>query len=210
LSREYPWYVCHWCGFFYEATSWEYSLSIPHQVPELIAKSGGPDAFRRRLDTLFENRYYNVANEPSFLTPCLYHWIGRPDLSSARIRQIIARNYNTSHTGLPGNDDSGAMSSWLAFHIMGLYPNAGQSYYLLNPPLVNDLVIHLENGRDFRIVTKNTNPENKYVKSVTLNGRRLDQAWIEHADIVKGGELVFEMGQQPSGWGTVLLPPAKN
>ncbi|SFD21299.1 alpha-1,2-mannosidase, putative [Chitinophaga sp. CF118] len=210
LSREFPWYVCHWCAFFYEATSWEYSLSIPHQVPAIIAKSGGADAFRRRLDTLFEKRFYNVANEPSFLTPCLYHWIGHPDLSSQRIRKIISSNYNTTHIGLPGNDDSGAMSSWLAFHMMGLYPNAGQSYYLLNAPLLQSVTLHQENGKDFRIIAKNLSDTNSYVKSVTLNGKKLEQAWIEHADIVQGGELIFEMDAKPSSWGTTILPPAIN
>jgi predicted alpha-1,2-mannosidase len=210
LSREFPWYVCHWCAFFYEATSWEYSLSIPHEVPAIIAKSGGPDAFRRRLDTLFENRFYNVANEPSFLTPCLYHWIGRPDLSSDRIRKIISTNYNTTHLGLPGNDDSGAMSSWLAFHMMGLYPNAGQSYYLLNAPMLKSVTLHQENGKDFRIVAQHLSDKNCYVKSVTLNGKKLEQAWIEHAEIVKGGELIFEMDTKPSAWGTTILPPAIN
>ncbi|MDT3402152.1 GH92 family glycosyl hydrolase [Mucilaginibacter terrae] len=210
LSREYPWYVCHWCGFFYEATSWEYSLSIPHQVPQLVEKSGGKEAFKQRLDTLFEKRFYNVDNEPSFLTPSLYHWIGRPDLSSQRIRQIVTDNFNTSPTGLPGNDDSGAMSSWLAFQMMGFYPNAGQSYYLLNSPMLKQVTLHQENGKDFRITAKNLSAQNVYVKSVKLNGKDFDQAWIEHADIVKGGELTFEMTSKPTSWGTKVLPPSKN
>jgi predicted alpha-1,2-mannosidase len=209
LSREYPWYVCHWCGFFYEATSWEYSLSIPHQVPLVIAKSGGNEAFRRRLDTLFDHHYYNVANEPSFLTPCLYHWIGRPDLSGNRIKQIITSSYSTAHTGLPGNDDSGAMSSWLAFHMMGFYPNAGQSYYLLHAPLLKQTVLHQENGKDFKISAPDLSDENCFVKSATLNGKPFTQAWIEHADMVKGGELVFEMDSKPGTWGTQILPPVK-
>jgi putative alpha-1,2-mannosidase len=209
LSHEMPWYVCHWCGFFYEATSWEYSLSIPHQVPVVIEKSGGNDAFRRRLDTLFDNKYYNVANEPSFLTPCLYHWIGRPDLSGQRIKQIITTSYNTTHFGLPGNDDSGAMSSWLAFHLMGFYPNAGQSYYLLHTPFLKQTILHQENGNDFKITAHNLSDQNCFVKSATLNGIPLKQAWIEHEDIVKGGELVFEMDSKPSDWGTKVLPPQK-
>ena len=207
LMRENPWYVCHWCAFFYEATSWEYSLGVPHQVPALIAKSGGREAFRARLDTLFEKKYYNVANEPSFLTPSLYHWLGRPDLSSQRIRQIIAQSYNTTPTGLPGNDDSGAMSSWLAFQLMGLYPNAGQPYYLLNAPLVSQTTLHLENGRDFRITARHLSATNKYIKSAQLNGKPFRQAWIAHQDVVQGGELVLEMAAQPADWGTQVLPP---
>ncbi|WP_390622361.1 GH92 family glycosyl hydrolase [Mucilaginibacter robiniae] len=210
LSREYPWYVCHWCGFFYEATSWEYSLSIPHQVPVLIEKSGGKEAFKQRLDTLFENRFYNVDNEPSFLTPCLYHWIGRPGLSSRRIRQIVLDNFNTTATGLPGNDDSGAMSSWLAFQMMGFYPNAGQSYYLLNSPMLKQVTLHQENGTNFKITAHHLSAKNIYIQSAKLNGKALNQAWIEHADIIKGGDLSFEMADKPSAWGTQVLPPVKN
>lgn len=207
LTREYPWYVCHWCGFFYEATSWEYSFSVPHQVPALIEKCGGPDAFRARLDTFFEKGIYNVTNEPSFLTPCLYHWIGRPDLSSQRICQIVRENYNTSRSGLPGNDDSGAMSSWLAFHMMGLYPNAGQPYYLLNVPMFCKTILHHENGTTFSIVAENLSSENCYIQSATLNGEAFNQAWISHALILAGGELRFQMGPESSNWGASLFPP---
>lgn len=207
LTREYPWYVCHWCGFFYEATSWEYSFSVPHQVPALIEKCGGPEAFRARLDTFFEKGIYNVTNEPSFLTPCLYHWIGRPDLSSQRICQIVGDNYNTSRSGLPGNDDSGAMSSWLAFHMMGLYPNAGQPYYLLNVPMFCKTILHHENGTTFSIVAENLSSENCYIQSATLNGEAFNQAWISHALILAGGELRFQMGPESSNWGASLFPP---
>lgn len=206
---ESPWYVCHWCVFFYEGNSWEYSFSIPHDVPELVRKSGGEAAFKNRLDTFFDTKLYNVANEPSFLTPCLYHWIGKPYLSSDRIHTIIKENFNTSHEGLPGNDDSGAMSSWLAFHMMGLYPNAGQPYYLLNTPLITETAIQLENGKQFKIKAKKRSDKNKYIKSALLNGKPYDKAWILHDDIAKGGELIFEMDSKPSAWGTTILPPTK-
>ena len=207
LSHEVPWYACHWCGFFYEGTSWEYSFSIPHEIPTLIEKSGGNAAFSKRLDTFFDRKFYNVANEPSFLTPTLYHWIGRPDLSSQRIRKIIETSFNTSRNGLPGNDDSGAMSSWLAFHMTGLYPNAGQSYYLINSPLLKQTIFHQENGRDFTITARGLSEKNVFIKSATLNGKAFNQAWIEHADLLKGGELLLEMSDQPSDWGTKILPP---
>jgi predicted alpha-1,2-mannosidase len=206
---ESPWYVCHWCVFFYEANSWEYSFSIPHDVPALVSKSGGDLAFQKRLDTFFDSKLYNVANEPSFLTPCLYHWIGKPYMSSDRIHQIIKDNFNASPNGLPGNDDSGAMSSWLSFHMMGLYPNAGQPYYLLNAPFVKESAIQLENGNQFKIAAKNLSDKNKYIKSATLNGKAYNKAWITHDDIMKGGELIFEMDSKPSSWGTTILPPSK-
>ncbi len=85
-----PW----WSGFMYEASSWEYSLCIPHDVYGLIEKSGGTEAFKTRLDTFFKNAYYNVGNEPSFLSPTLYHWIGQPEQSSKTIHQIISNYFN--------------------------------------------------------------------------------------------------------------------
>ncbi|WP_417941129.1 GH92 family glycosyl hydrolase [Flavobacterium sp. RS13.1] len=209
VITESPWYVCHWCVFFYEGTSWEYSLSIPHDLPEVIRRSGGEEAFKTRLDTFFDAKLYDVSNEPSFLAPTMYHWIGKPHLSSDRIRTIIKDNFNTSHEGLPGNDDSGAMSSWLAFHMMGLYPNAGQAYYLLNTPLIKEITLQLEEGKIFKIVTKKMSEKNKYIKTASLNGKPYNKAWMTHEDIAKGGELIFEMDSKPSAWGTTLLPPKK-
>lgn len=206
---ESPWYVCHWCVFFYEGTSWEYSLSVPHDIPAIVGKSGGDLAFKNRLDTFFDTKLYDVSNEPSFLAPTMYHWIGKPYLSSDRIRSIIKDNFNASHEGLPGNDDSGAMSSWLAFHMMGLYPNAGQPYYLLNTPLIKETTLQLEEGKSFKITTKKMSDKNRYIKSALLNGKPYNKAWILHDDIVNGGELIFEMDSKPSVWGTTILPPTK-
>ncbi|HLP18266.1 MAG TPA: GH92 family glycosyl hydrolase [Bacteroidota bacterium] len=207
LSADWPTCLCWWCGFFYEGSSWAYSLYVPHDVPALIEKCGGNDAFRKRLDTFFDLGIYDVGNEPSFLTSCLYHWIGRPDLSSQRTRSIIEKYYNSSRAGLPGNDDSGAMSSWLAFHMMGLFPNAGQPYYLLTAPIVKKATFHFEGGKEFTIIAHNLSEKNVWIKSATLNGKPFAQAWIDHQDIVSGGELVFEMSANPSEWGKTLPPP---
>ena len=211
LAQDWPICVCWWCGVFYEASSWEYSLSVPHDVAMLIKKSGGKEAFLKRLNTLFDKGFYNVANEPSFLSPNLYHWLGRPDLSNERIHHIIDANYSSKRDGIPGNDDSGAMSSWLAFHMMGLYPNAGQSYYLINTPYFKQTVIHQENGKDFVIRAKRLTENNKHIVSATLNGKPFNRAFIEHQDIVNGGILELKMGSEPSSlWGTEELPPSKS
>ena len=155
--------------------------------------------------------FYNVANEPSFLSPNLYHWLGRPDLSNERIHHIIDANYSSKRDGIPGNDDSGAMSSWLAFHMMGLYPNAGQSYYLINTPYFKQTVIHQESGKDFVIRAKRLTENNKHIVSATLNGKPFNRAFIEHQDIVNGGILELKMGSEPSSlWGTEELPPSKS
>ena len=188
VTKVAPWYLPWWSTFFYEALSAEYSLSIPHDVPGLIAACGGEETFRKRLDMFFERKRYNVGNEPSFLTPCLYHWIGRPDLTSDRVRQIISENYTDQPDGLPGNDDSGAMSSWFAFHMLGLYPNAGQSYYLLHAPLIPEWTLKLCNGHTLKGVLKG---KGTHFEKVTFNGKELKDVRIEHADLMEGGELAF-------------------
>ena len=193
ITKVAPWYLPWWSTFFYEALSAEYSLSIPHDVPGLIEACGGAATFRKRLDMFFDRKRYNVGNEPSFLTPCLYHWIGRPDLTSDRVRQIISENYNDKPDGLPGNDDSGAMSSWLAFHMMGLYPNAGQSYYLLHAPLIPEWTLQLSNGKTLHGVLKG---KGTHFEKVTLNGQLLEDARLEHADLMQGGELVFYVSKK--------------
>ena len=189
VTKVAPWYLPWWSTFFYEATSEEYSLSVPHDVPGLVRACGGKQRFRERLDLFFAKGYYNVQNEPSFLTPCLYHWIGRPDLSTQRIHQVVRDNYTDRPDGLPGNDDSGAMSSWLAFHMMGLYPNAGTNYYLLNVPLLPEYTLLLSNGRRLHV---NRVGEGDGFKRVSFNGVRLKDARITHQQLMKGGELVFE------------------
>lgn len=198
--------VCWWCGFLYEASSWEYSLYVPHDVAGLMARTGGADAFRRRLDTYFDAGYYNVGNEPSFFSPNLYHWLGRPDLSSARIGAIVARHFHDGADGIPGNDDSGAMSSWLVLRMLGLYPNAGQSYYLISSPLVAESTLHLADGRSMRIVARGWSEQARTIQSARLNGKPLARAWIEHAELEAGGVLELEMGTMASAWGSELPP----
>lgn len=173
-TKVAPWYIPWWGTFFYEALSAEYSLSIPHDVKGLIDACGGKERFVKRLDTFFENNHYNVANEPSFMTPYLYHWADRPELSCERIRQIVNDNYSDRPDGLPGNDDSGAMSSWLVWNMLGLYPVAGQNLYLVGSPLIKSYSIDLPNGRTLNVDAKGDSWKMKFIR---------------HEDILKGGTL---------------------
>lgn len=201
LTFEGPWYKPWWDMFFYEASSWEYSLSIPHDVPGLIEKCGGPEPFEKRLDTFFEKGYFNVNNEPSFMSPCLYHWIGRPDRSGETVRAIIEKNYSDSPTGLPGNDDSGAMSSWLIFNMAGIYPNAGHDYYLIHSPILRQTTFRLPDGKAFTITAEGLSDENRHVTAAYLNGKEYPYSMLRHSDLVNGGELRLVMGNKPSEWG---------
>jgi predicted alpha-1,2-mannosidase len=199
-------------GWLYEGNSWEYSLYVPQNVEGLIKKAGGNDAFTKRLDTFFTknaqtfhpwlNDYYNVNNEPSFLTPTLYNYVGKPYKTSEIVRAIIAKNYSTKPTGLPGNDDAGSMSAWYVFHAMGFFPVAGQDLYLITTPMFEKVIIDLGDEKELKIITKGLKPANIYIKSAKLNGKRLDRSWFTHTEIKDGGLLEFEMTSKPSAWAT--------
>jgi predicted alpha-1,2-mannosidase len=194
---------------FYEGNSWTYSTFVPQDVTGMIEKSGGPETFVRRLDAFFDvPGRYDVGNEPGFLAPYLYIWAGRPDKTDARVRQIIAASYHAGPNGLPGNDDSGAMSSWYAFGQMGIFPNAGQDVYLIGSPAYPQTTLHLVGGKDFVIEARNLSAENIFVTSATLNGRVLDRAWLRHREIAAGGRLVLTMAKAPSHWAQHNPPPS--
>ena len=128
-----------------------------------------------------------------------------------RIKQQkwFVNRYNTTREGIPGNDDSGSMSSWYIFHALGFYPNAGQDVYLISSPLFQEVIISLENGKELKIVAKNANDKNIYIQSAKLNGQELNRCWFRHTDISDGGSLEFIMGNKPSKWGqSGELPPS--
>ncbi len=201
---------CSWGGkTFYEGNSWTYSTFVPQNVARLIEKSGGPETFVRRLDAFFTlPGRYDVGNEPGFLSPYLYLWANRHDKMAARLHNIIAASYHAGPSGLPGNDDSGAMSSWYVFGQIGIFPNAGQDVYLIGSPSLAKTTLHLANGKAFVIEARELSPTAIYVASAKLNGKPLDRAWFRHADLVDGGSLVLTMSDKPTSWPSGDPPPS--
>ena len=200
-----------WWTFFYEGDEWTYSLYAPQDTRRIMELAGGPKEFTRRLDYIFTHGHYDVSNEPGFMLPMLYLWAGRPDRTSDVLRLTLERYFTDTRAGIPGNDDSGAMSSWLIFNTLGFYPVAGQDVYLLGTPAIPNATIAVGNGKFLHIVAKGAGADglNRYIQSATLNKVALPHAWFRHADIAQGGELVLEMGPVPSEtWGTVTPPPS--
>jgi predicted alpha-1,2-mannosidase len=194
---------------FYEGNSWTYSTFVPQDVAELIRRCGGPEVFVKRLDAFFAvPGRYDVGNEPGFLSPYLYAWAGRQDRTADQIRSILASSYHAGRKGLPGNDDSGAMSSWYVFGKMGFFPNAGQDVYIIGSPAFAETAIHLANGKTFTIVAKGVSAQNRYIAHAEWNGRPYTQAWFRIGDLMKGGRLVLTMSATPSSWATGALPPS--
>jgi predicted alpha-1,2-mannosidase len=199
-----------WPDFLYEGDIWTYSLYAPQDVRKLIALAGGNQMFVHRLDYIFYREHFDVTNEPGFLVPVLYNWAGRPDHTAEVITELLEKAFTDQRTGIPGNDDSGAMSSWFIFNSLGFYPNAGQDIYLIGTPSFPEANITLASGKTLRILARNMDSEhiNRFIQSATLNGEPLETSWFRHKQIANGGTLVFTMGSAPSKWGTTNPPPS--
>jgi predicted alpha-1,2-mannosidase len=199
-----------WPDFFYEGDIWTYSIYAPQDMRRLIEMAGGNEMFVHRLDNIFLRRHFDVTNEPGFLIPVLYNYAGRPDKTADIVQLILEKDFTDSRAGIPGNDDSGAMSSWLIFSTLGLFPIAGEDVYLISTPSIPDASLTLGNGKKLRIVAKNLNANglNRYVQSATLNGVDLPTAWFRHGQIKDGATLVLTMGSAPSSWGKTIPPPS--
>jgi predicted alpha-1,2-mannosidase len=197
-----------WYPPFYEGTAWHYAFAMPHDGAGLVRRHGGREELARVLDRYFDGGFHNQANEPGFLTPWMYLHAGRPDRTADRVREIRSRDYRRAPDGLPGNDDAGALSSWYVFASLGLYPVAGQDIYFLSSPAFPVSHLALGDGKTLTIRAPDVSATNRYVQSVTVNGRTWTKAWLRHADIAGGGEIRFVMGPEPSDWGTAEPPPS--
>lgn len=202
-------------GDYTEGNAWQYTWHVQHDVPGLIDLMGGKEIFADRIDSLFlmddciEGEgfvsdvtgligQYAHGNEPSHHVAYLYSYADRKDKTQACIRDIFDRFYLPKPDGLCGNDDCGQMSAWYLFSAMGFYPvNPAGGEYILGAPQIAKVVLTLPDNKTFLIEAKGLSKENKYVKSVTLNGEAVEGLSIHHNDIMKGGTLVFTMTNQP-------------
>ncbi|KAL4916223.1 glycosyl hydrolase family 92-domain-containing protein [Aspergillus aurantiobrunneus] len=197
----------------FESSIWEYQFFTPHDMSTLITLLGGPVQFTRRLDFLHDQGITYIGNEPSFLTVFQYHYAGRPGKSTVRAHFYIPRFFNPTPAGLPGNDDSGAMGSFVAMTMMGFFPNPGQNVYLITAPFFESVNITSPlTGRTARVRTVNFDPgyQNIYIQSAMLDGEPYSRNWIGHEFFTQGGELVLVLGRNESTWGTGVddLPPS--
>jgi putative alpha-1,2-mannosidase len=167
---------------------------------------GGDEDFIRRLDFFHQSGLADISNEPVFLTVYLYHYAGRPGLSAKRIHTHIPASFNATNGGLPGNDDSGAMGSFLFFGMIGLFPVAGQNVYLISPPFFQEVAITSPiTGKTAKIrIIKGFDASyaNLFIQHVTVNGEPWKKSWIGHEVFTEGWTIDLVLGPQESSWGT--------
>ncbi|KAM3449137.1 hypothetical protein MY3296_007175 [Beauveria thailandica] len=197
----------------FEASIWQYLFYVPHSTAALIDLLGGDDAFIKRLDYFHTVGLADISNEPVFLTVYMYHYAGRPALSTQRIHTYIPKSFNSSPGGLPGNDDSGAMGSFLFFSVLGLFPVAGQNVYLISAPFLEEVSITSpQTGKTATVRCSNFDATYKrvYVQSATVNGVPWTRSWIGHEFFTEGWTVELELGEEESSWGTKMKdrPPS--
>ncbi len=196
---------------FTEANAWQYRWSVQHDIPSLVELTGGKAKFATKLDTLFTMSseviggqrdisgligQYAHGNEPSHHVAYLYNYAGQPAKTQKYLTKIMSEMYSNQPDGYAGNEDCGQMSAWYILTTLGFYPvNPAIGVFDIGRPFVKEAKINLENGKTFTIIANNLFDKNIFVKKVSLNGKVIKNYKLNYADIMLGGELVFEMGK---------------
>lgn len=208
----------------YQGTVWQYRWLVPFDCKGLIEQAGGEAAYLQQLDEFFNKDYYNHANETDLQAPLMYNFTSRPWRSQELVRKyaadtVVQYYFNDNSRGIDPfigriyqnkpdtyvrtmDDDAGAMSAWYVFAACGLMPACvGWPVYYLSVPLLEEVRIG-GSEKPFIIQTKNQSHTNRYIRSVTLNGKPLLRNWISHEEISKGGVMVITAGDKPDAdWG---------
>lgn len=218
--------------YYGENNAWTYRWDVQHNVADLVKLMGGAEKFIKNLDATFDEplgmgKYefyskfpdhtgnvgqFSMANEPSLHIPYLYNYAGAPWKTQKCIRQLLKYWFRNDLMGVPGDEDGGGMSAFVAFSSMGFYPvTPGSGTYNIGSPLFRSVKIKLGNGKVFEIEAPNCSDLNKYIQSATLNGKSWNKPWFSHLDIAEGGKLVLIMGDKANyNWGISLadVPPS--
>lgn len=215
-----------WRGF-QEGNAMQYTFFVPQNPDSLIARMG-KDEFNERLDTIFTQARktifgggkvafafsglsspYNHGNQPSLHIPWLFNFSGKPYLTQKWTRLICDEFYGTDGEhgyGYGQDEDQGQLGSWYVLAAMGLFDVQGgacsEPTYQLGSPEFDEITVHLSKfnakGDKFRIITKGNSADAMYVQNATFNGKPLDRCWLYRDEVFNGGELVLQMGTEPS------------
>lgn len=224
-----------WRGF-QEGNAMQYTFFVPQNPDSLIARMG-KDEFNERLDTIFTQARktifgggkvafafsglsspYNHGNQPSLHIPWLFNFSGKPYLTQKWTRLICDEFYGTDGEhgyGYGQDEDQGQLGSWYVLAAMGLFDVQGgacsEPTYQLGSPEFDEITVHLSKfnakGGKFRIITKGNSADAMYVQNATFNGKPLDRCWLYRDEVFNGGELVLQMGTEPSDVWNNSEPP---
>lgn len=181
---------------FHEGSAWNYTFFVPHDIPGLARLMGGKKKFVSKLQKIFDQKLYDPTNEPNIAYPYLFsHFRGEEWRTQKLTRQLLANHFRNQPDGLPGNDDTGTMSCWALFTMIGLYPDIpGVPEYTLTSPTFDRVTIHLDpkvHGRDTLVIEGAPSDPEAYIRTIHLGGKQLRSHRITHRDLLRGGMLKF-------------------
>ena len=178
---------------FHEGSSWNYTFFVPHDIEGLIKVMGGGKKFVERLEWVFENGHYDPTNEPDIAYPYLFSRVkGYEYLTQEWVKRLLDENYTTEPDGLPGNDDTGTMSAWAVFSMMGIYPDCpGEPYYTITTPRFE----RVEMDTDYGTIVITTEGKGDHIRSngVELGGKSINRFRISHEELMKAKELNLKL-----------------
>jgi len=198
-----------------EGNGWQYTWLVPQDVHGLIKLMGGDKYFTNKLDSLFNASgsmgeeaspdisgligQYAQGNEPNHHIPYLYNFAGEQWKTASMTRTLMDSMYTSQPDGLCGNEDAGQMSAWYVMSAMGFYQvHPGNGVYVIGSPRMEDLKLHLPNGKIFEIHVLRKDPKDKYIRGITFNNQPYLKSYITHSDIMKGGKMVIQMHKDPN------------
>jgi len=177
-----------------------------HETAQYGGSYGGANAIHEMVEAATDDQgQWGLNNQPGFGVPYFYDFTNEPSKAQSILRTALQRDFNGNAIGqgYPGDEDTGALSSWYVFSALGLYPlQSGTSDLVVGSPLFSDATIHLANGKNLTINAANNSTSNVYVQSLTLNGRPVNATHLSQPQLASGGVLRFTMGPRPSSWGS--------
>ncbi|GJM62557.1 GH92 family glycosyl hydrolase [Persicobacter diffluens] len=185
---------------YVEGSAYHYAFMVPHDIPGLIQTMGGEESFVKQLDVVFDEGHYEPDNEPDMAYPFLYNYAQNYRWKSQqKVKAMIEEDFANTPSGLPGNDDTGTMSSLLAFSMMGLYPeSAGSAEYLVTTPRFEEVIIHLDKhyyGGKNIVIRAPKSDSRPYIKSFRVNGQEQDRLFIDHKTLTEGAQIDFSLSK---------------
>lgn len=180
---------------FHEGSAWNYTFFVPHDIDGLKKLMGGDKKFVERLQKVFDDSLYDPANEPDIAYPYLFSRVkGEEWRTQQQVNSIINNYFTTRANGIPGNDDTGTMSAWAVFSMMGLYPDCpGEPFYTLTSPRFDKVEIDTPSGTITIESNRSENPENIYISSMKLGNKPLKSYRISHDDLINAKKLNFNL-----------------
>ncbi len=184
---------------FHEGSSWNYTFYVPHDIDGLAKLMGGQKQFVKRLQSVFDKGYYDPANEPDIAYPYLFsRFKGEEWRTQEEVRKLIDKYYTDKPDGIPGNDDTGTMSAWVVFSMLGFYPDCpGDPSYTLTSPVFDRVTLHLDKryypAGDLTIEANRPAPSSYLINTMTLGDKKLNSFRVSHEALVKGGKLTFNL-----------------